>query len=945
MKPSRSVSGDKPGGTAAPGPPTGLAGAGEPSRSRWSLTSAARSASATASGSSAASRSGSGREAPSAQSTSPRHLAHNPFPRLWTAFAGFVLLTVLALALSVGEWQRPIVGMLVDPFGRVTNYGWPTWSGFSAGLAYPDQVLAVNGQALRLPFGPDLETLAEQSARPGTAQVELTVAQGGQLRQVLVRSERLGFWPWLLLCGGYLMLAWLWLFAGGLSYTVRPTGGAVGVFVRWVMLSAGLLITLFDYHTTRRLVLFNLLFYSLMPTAILEFGLLFPERVRLLVKRPRLLWGLRGIDGLLFALSLYGLYRGQSYRLVCDFLCAAAILGLTLLLSLRCAKATGRRRVQLAWGLLLLLPVYATLGAMVLVAPERAGPLGFVLAVPLTCLGALGMTYALVRYDLWDSRALLHRPGLRPLLTAALSFMGGMLCLFGFLGIRNQPLTLQLLYVLAIAAFAGPVHRFCAAWLDEKLFPAEAFYRNTVEQLSLRFTDLRSQAAVIETVEAAVRRVSACDRVRLCPIASLDPPRQDASIDLGRFMPKVAQAMAAAMAGGKTQLEPDPSVAESGSMSHLELGAMTSEHVHERRRWRRLKRAARAADLPALSTDQAGELCRGQLVYLSPPASLQSSSPALWSWLLLPARFRDQVVGLLAVSPRLGAQLFTTQDEELLRTIANQAALALQCASATEQIETLRRAQEDAFREQLGAAIGTIAAEIAHEIRFPINFFRMLVERQSKALQQGRSLTAADLDEDLDIGREEVERLERMADQMRRIAQSRGIDRQPLRVRSVIDHVRLLLRDRLHDRLIEVDVASSFEITGDRDALTQILLNLIANAMDACPAPGRVGVTANPEPDGRLRLLVWDSGPGFAVEVGKLFQPWFTTKPKGSGLGLPITHRLVRAHGWEISASRRGDRTCFDVLVAAGDWQRRESTSLSDETEVDDPSEDARAHA
>ena len=182
MKPSRSVSGDKPGGTAAPGPPTGLAGAGEPSRSRWSLTSAARSASATASGSSAASRSGSGREAPSAQSTSPRHLAHNPFPRLWTAFAGFVLLTVLALALSVGEWQRPIVGMLVDPFGRVTNYGWPTWSGFSAGLAYPDQVLAVNGQALRLPFGPDLETLAEQSARPGTAQVELTVAQGGQLR-------------------------------------------------------------------------------------------------------------------------------------------------------------------------------------------------------------------------------------------------------------------------------------------------------------------------------------------------------------------------------------------------------------------------------------------------------------------------------------------------------------------------------------------------------------------------------------------------------------------------------------------------------------------------------------------------------------------------------------------------------------------------------------------
>jgi signal transduction histidine kinase len=329
------------------------------------------------------------------------------------------------------------------------------------------------------------------------------------------------------------------------------------------------------------------------------------------------------------------------------------------------------------------------------------------------------------------------------------------------------------------------------------------------------------------------------------------------------------------------------------------------------------------------------------MVYLSPEPMMRSSSPSLWTWLLVPARFRDQVVGLLAVSPKLGSQLFTSEDEDLLRTIANQAALALACATASEQIETLRRAQEEAFREQLGAAIGTIAAEIAHEIRFPINFFRMLVERHSKALQQGKVLSAADLDEDLDIGREEVERLERMADQLRRIAQSRGIERQALRVRSLIDHVRLLLRDRLHDRLIEVDVPSSFEVTGDRDALTQILLNLMANALDASPPPGRVGVTVNPEPDGRLRLLVWDTGAGFAVEVGKLFQPWFTTKPKGSGLGLPITHRLVRAHGWEITASRRGDRTCFDVLIAAGEWQRRDSLSLSDDAEGDDASEDA----
>ena len=87
-------------------------------------------------------------------------------------------------------------------------------------------------------------------------------------------------------------------------------------------------------------------------------------------------------------------------------------------------------------------------------------------------------------------------------------------------------------------------------------------------------------------------------------------------------------------------------------------------------------------------------------------------------------------------------------------------------------------------------------------------------------------------------------------------------------------------------------------------------------------------LSASAEPDGRLRLLVWDAGPGFTAEVSKLFQPWFTTKPKGSGLGLAITHRLVRAHGWEVSASRRSERTCFDVLVSAGEWHRRSTESF-----------------
>lgn len=886
-----------------------------------------------------------------AATTSPhltlsRKVRKNPFPALWTSFIGLALLTLLALTLALGQWRRPVAGVLVDPFAGVTNYGWPSWSGFAHGLAYPDRVIAVDGQLLQLPAGAHLDALAarkEAGSRVGLsppdglrpfgapASLQLQVSQGAALRTLTVRIEPLGFVPWLLLCGGYLVLAWLWLFVAGLSYTVKPQGRAVRAFVRWVLWTTIVLITFFDYHTTRALVPLNLVAYALLPTAIFEFGLCFPERVRILIQFPKLLYALRGCDVVLCGLSLYGYVRGQSYRPLCDFLIAAAVVGLTLLMALRCSQATGRRRNQLAWGLFLLLPVYLAIGGMVLLTPERSGPYVFVLLTPLTALGALGMTVALLRYDLWDGGTGLHRPGLRPLLTVTLSFVGALFCGLWFLLLRDSSLLLQLLLIFTIAALAGPTHRRIAEWIEAQLFPGDAHYRTTVEQLSLRFTDLNSQAAVIETVEQAVRKVTPCERVRLVSI--LLPPRAapETSQELGRFLPKAAQAMAQAMISGKVpelDLQASAQASASASMSALDLSSVSLEQASERRQWRALKRQLRAAGLTGLSTEEAGVLCRGEPLYLQPDVALRGSSPELWTWLLLPARFRDQLVGVLAVSPRLSAQLLSSQDEDLLRTIANQAALALACARASEQIESLRRAQEEAYREQLGAALGTLAAEIAHEIRFPINFFRMLVERQTLALQAGRTLTAADLDEDLDIGKEEVARLERMADHLRRIAQSRLLDRRDCPLRPLMDHVRLLLRDQLAGRLLEVDVSSSLVVEADRDALTQILLNLVANALDACPAPGRVGLSASAEPDGRLRLLVWDAGPGFAAEVSKLFQPWFTTKPKGSGLGLAITHRLVRAHGWEISASRRSERTCFDVLVSAGEWHRRSTESF-----------------
>jgi signal transduction histidine kinase len=97
-----------------------------------------------------------------------------------------------------------------------------------------------------------------------------------------------------------------------------------------------------------------------------------------------------------------------------------------------------------------------------------------------------------------------------------------------------------------------------------------------------------------------------------------------------------------------------------------------------------------------------------------------------------------------------------------------------------------------------------------------------------------------------------------------------------------------------------------------------VLVNLLANALEATNGKGRVGVAWRLTHRGG-ELSVWDTGPGFSGDPSRLFAPWYTTKPRGTGLGLAIVHRLVRAHGWNIEASRRDSRTTFVVAVPASD--------------------------
>jgi len=277
--------------------------------------------------------------------------------------------------------------------------------------------------------------------------------------------------------------------------------------------------------------------------------------------------------------------------------------------------------------------------------------------------------------------------------------------------------------------------------------------------------------------------------------------------------------------------------------------------------------------------------------------------------LTLPVLFRGTRLGTLRLGPKGGGALFTTEDLDLLKTIVNQGALAMAHALAYAELEKRRQQQAAAFRDEREALVETLSAEIAHEVRYPINFFRSIFQRAATV----RRLD----DEDIEIGCEEVERLERLVSGLRRMA-VQYVERRAVPLAELCARAEVLLRDRIGPRPIHLDLGELETIRCDVDKVTQVLVNLLANALDAIDGRGEVGIQWRRTEEGG-ELAVWDTGPGYSGDGSQLFAPWYTTKARGSGLGLAITSRLVSAHHWTIEPTRTAGKTAFVLAIPAAD--------------------------
>jgi signal transduction histidine kinase len=235
----------------------------------------------------------------------------------------------------------------------------------------------------------------------------------------------------------------------------------------------------------------------------------------------------------------------------------------------------------------------------------------------------------------------------------------------------------------------------------------------------------------------------------------------------------------------------------------------------------------------------------------------------------------------------------------------------------------LEQVQEEARRAERLAALGQLSAGLAHEIRNPLGVIKGSAEMLNRKLQTTDTVTA----ELAGYISSEVNRLNTIVSRFLDFARPHELDLHPQEIPGLVDRALKAVRDRWPEAQVQVErhYAENLPLVPvDGDLCEQVFTNLFLNAYEAMGSKGgklqvRIAVAHS---DGRpgVEVEVEDSGPGVAAKLrGQIFNPFFTTKTSGVGLGLSIVSKIVDDHRGRIRlASEPGKGACFRVFLPVG---------------------------
>ena len=289
---------------------------------------------------------------------------------------------------------------------------------------------------------------------------------------------------------------------------------------------------------------------------------------------------------------------------------------------------------------------------------------------------------------------------------------------------------------------------------------------------------------------------------------------------------------------------------------------------------------------------------------------------------IAPLIAKDRVIGVVFADNLYSNAPIEADDVQLLDTLAQQAALTIDNALT---YQALQDAQRELVSAERLVAVGEMAARVSHEIRNPLatigGFGRSILKKpndESAVTRKARVIVS------------EVSRLEELLTDLLDMARTRPLQREPESINEIVEHSILLAEADIRSYNVQVEREFAPDlpmIYVDRARLLQAFLNTIRNGAQAMTDGGVLRVATrltthqseNGEPQETIEIEIGDSGCGIPQRaLQQVFDPFFSTKVSGSGLGLPVTRRIIEDHGGRIDVqSYEGQGTTFVFSLPA----------------------------